>query len=143
MACLLLVGQALDSGREHKCSSQHMKAKVPEFLILRTPNTTSLTACRLCDNFFDVLNPHALCYHIAICIAAMQSTKPTHSEKLLGTQRVVNYTTWGFFQLQQLLDFDNNYFLTEDILFLLQHLKAASTQTPYKQSLKTTYCNVG
>ena len=38
---------------------------------------------------------------------------------------------------------DNNYFLTEDILFLSQHLQAASTQTPYKQSLKTTYCNVG
>ena len=99
MSCLLLVGQALDSGRE--CSSQHMKAKAPEFLILRTPNTTSLTACRLCDNFFDVLNPHALCYHtcIAICVAAMQSTKPTHSKRLPGTQGVVNYTTWGFFQL--------------------------------------------
>ena len=60
-----------------------------------------VTFSRLCDNFFDVLNPRALCYHtcIAICIAAMQSTKPTHSEKLPGTQGVVNYTTWGFFQL--------------------------------------------
>ena len=146
MSSLLLVGQAPESGRE--CSSQHMKAKAPEFLILRTPNTTSLTACRLCDNFFDVLNPRALCYHIASCTAAMQSTKPTHSEKLPGTQggKLYNLRVLPATQLRQLLDFilDNNYFLTADVLFLSQHLPAASTQTPCKQLLiKTTYCNVG
>ena len=105
MACLLLVGQALEGG--HECSSQHMKAKAPEFLILRTPNTTSLTACRLCDNFFDVLNPYALCFHIAICIAAMQSTNPTHSEKLPGTQggKLYNLGVLPAAQLRQLLGF--------------------------------------
>ena len=141
MSCLLLVGQPLESGCE--CSSQHMKAKAPEFLILRTPNTTSLTACRLCNNFFDVLNPHALCYHIAICIAAMQSTNPTHSKKLPGTQggKLYNLGVLSTAQLRQLLDFvlDNNYFLTANVLFLSQHLLAASTLTPCKQSLKTTY----
>ena len=32
--------------------SQQMKAKAPKFPILRTPNTNSLTACRLCEDFF-------------------------------------------------------------------------------------------
>ena len=140
MSWLLLVGQALESGRE--CSSQHMKAKAPEFLILRTPNTTSLTACRLCDDFFDVLNPHALCYHIAICNAAMQSTKPTHSDKLPGTQggKLYNLGVLPAVQLQQLLDF------VLDSRCSLPHATSAGsfhTNTKCKKSLKTTYCNVG
>ena len=100
----------------------------------KNPNTTSLTACRLCDDFFDVLNPHALCYHIAICIAAMQSTKPTHSDKLPGTQggKLYNLGVLPDAQLRQLQDFvlDSNYFLTADVPFLTQHLLAAFTQTP-------------
>ena len=148
MSCLLLVGQALDSGRE--CSSQHMKAKAPEFLILRTPNTTLLTACRLCDNFFDVLNPHALCYHMYCYLYCSHAVYQTHTFRKTawnpGGGKLYNLGVLPTAQLRQLLDFvlDNNYFLTGDILFLSQHLQAASTQTPYKQSLKTTlYCNVG
>ena len=90
-----------------------MKAKAPEFPILGTPNTTSLTACRLCDDFFDVLDPHVLCSHIAVCITAMQSAKPTHSGKLPRTQggKLYNLGVLPAAQLRQLLDF-----------FALQHL---------------------
>ena len=68
-------------------SSQQMKAKAPEFPILRTPNTNSLTACRLCDDFF-LMSWTLMCFApiLLFVLQPMQSAKPTHSGKLSRTQ---------------------------------------------------------